>query len=162
MSNLNVNQPVVQQHVAPQQHAADPARRPPTAHPALNHLAGHHAASKARHEAAGPAQLTSLQVFQDLAGAGKEPTFKQKELKTAAKTTVQERSGNTRRRQIVPIKVAIEEEEDLPIKAAANDTINTLLSGGRDGLKKKLNQGYDPLEQYALLHNAMCDVQRDA
>jgi hypothetical protein len=116
---------------------------------------------KGRMEAMGQTQVTGQSVFDDLAGVKPEDhkKAKQKSLDERRQTSVQQRSRNAQRKTMTRLNLN-PDEDDSPIREVASDAVSTMRGKGRKGLQEEFDgKGYDPLQQYAVLHNAMCDVQ---
>lgn len=115
---------------------------------------------KGRAEAAGTTQITGMAVFDDLAGVKQEDSTKTKQKKTLRerKQSVQQRSRNTQRKVITRTNLLQEDEEE-PIKEAASKTLAALRGRGRQDTEEELAREYDPLQRYALLHNALVELE---
>lgn len=107
-------------------------------------------------DAAGQSQLMGTQIFEDLSG-GKMPSFKQKTLRQRFLTTVQQKTRNANRKMLARLKPE-NEEEDAPVREAASKAVASLRKHGQSALAQQLSNEYDPLEHYALLYNALCQV----
>jgi hypothetical protein len=120
-----------------------------------------HTSVRSRSDAAANARLTNLLEFEETAGSS-TPNFKKKELRHRLKVVVHQRSRDSRdprRRQLTPIRLN-PEEDDEPVLIAASNTVDKMMMSGRDVLERELDNEYDPLQRYALLHNAMCEVDK--
>lgn len=136
------------------QEAHEPARHNPlTGNNLLNGQV-----NRGRSEASRETQVTGTSVFDDLAGV-KPKSVKQKELKQRLKTTVNQRRQQTQRRQTTRIQVNLEDDDE-PIKEAATRTVVNLRERGRESLEQDLEQEFDPLQRFALLDNALREVDR--
>jgi hypothetical protein len=115
---------------------------------------------KSRAEGMGSTQITGLPIFDDLAGVKPEDSTraKHKTLRERKQTTVQQRSRNAQRKSMTRINLN-PEEDDEPIRDAATKTVSRLREKGRQGLEEELEGEYDPLQRYALLHNALTEVK---
>jgi hypothetical protein len=105
----------------------------------------------------GETEVTGTSVFDDLAGV-KPHKFKRKELKQRLQTTVQQRRSPQQRKVPPRINVNPDDDDDMPIRHAATSAVSRLREDGRDALERDLENELDPLQRYALLHNAMREV----
>ncbi|MBJ7311928.1 hypothetical protein ACFOLJ_03105 [Rugamonas sp. CCM 8940] len=116
--------------------------------------------ARPRGDGAEQTKVTGTAVFDDLAGVS-QPHVKKRDLKQRL-TTVQQRSRNTQRKQLTRINLN-QDEDDEPVRTAALETLTALRDGGRGALSEELAGKYDCLQHYALLHNALCEVdEQDA
>jgi hypothetical protein len=109
----------------------------------------------------GATQIMGMNIFNDMAGVKDEDStkLKQKTVRDRAQTSVQQRSRNAQRKNMTRINLKPEEDET-PIREAATGAVLTLQEKGKEGLEEECDQqGYDPLQKYALLHNALTELK---
>lgn len=113
--------------------------------------------AKTRADTPAGTQLTGTVMFDDERGGVQHHAPKQKDLKQRLKTTVQQRSRSAKRKSMTRINLN-PDDDDEPIREEAANTVSRLRKDGREAVEKDLSEEFDPLQRYALLHNAMCEV----
>ncbi|SFL98055.1 hypothetical protein [Rugamonas rubra] len=115
------------------------------------------APARPRAEPGEAGRVVASAVFDELAGVG-QPQPKRRDLKQRL-AGVQQRPRGAQRTQLTRINLN-PDEDDEPVRTAALATLTALRDGGRGKLSEELAASYDSLQHYALLHNALCELDQ--
>ncbi|RZI42198.1 hypothetical protein EGT07_13315 [Herbaspirillum sp. HC18] len=133
--------------------------------PAQSHIVGDTSLpAKRRADGATGVELISVPDFLNAAGVSPHQTSHHGQMRRRLherlmKQTVQSRSRNAQRKATQRISLNQDDEDDYPIRDAASKTISSLRVSGKKSLQEQLESEYDPLQNYALLHNALCELE---